>query len=729
MENLTLIKPEKVQNIINKFCYTIGMIPTSYKISLTYEEQIIAIGHYLEETVIPALNNNAEAVAELQSLFIQLKDYVENYFDNLDVQNEINNKLDAMAQDGTLQEIISSYLNSKAIFGYDNVNDMKNATNLINGSFVETFGYYSANDGGGATYLIRERKETDIEDLGSIHFINNTLVAELVCENETVNIIQFGAIKNDETKVETNTNAIQNAVNYAKKIIVPEGVFYCSSIELPFKTILEGTSIRTSKLFYKGNSNSSLLKIGNTTTNIFNVYVKNLWLESDTNIENVNAIEFIGNNPAFHTIDNVFIMKFSGDGIKGGHTGHVNNIEIKNSYFQYCKNGINMQYKEGQINAIYIYHNDITRCLNAGILFAGNNVIIESNTIQLNGECAISVGESNWDKSFTQYTQGSVIRDNYFEQNANNKTENASIIELYSGYDPTRAHNRFINGLTIENNYSYEVGDKFSSFIKVVKETVSNPSIRSEMQIHTRDNVTNLPIVNLSYNKALSFGSTIYEHSAQAYKCNIPYYVKTTVQQNFGDVAYYNNMATYQKSGSVPANKQITFLIYSDEVKSNSPAIDSFMRMLLVKASILGDKPQSYAGRFDCRLDSVGCNGVGYGTKEFKEDSVAKAYVPRISPITVVENYSEVSIENGTKYCYQFTIQAQGNAVPYGTIIEVLSPENLIKSIKIKTVESTEKTSSGAPTSTPNYIGEVCFDTTNSKWYYAKDSTTWAVCE
>ena len=29
MENLNLIKPEKVQNIINKFCYTIGMIPTS----------------------------------------------------------------------------------------------------------------------------------------------------------------------------------------------------------------------------------------------------------------------------------------------------------------------------------------------------------------------------------------------------------------------------------------------------------------------------------------------------------------------------------------------------------------------------------------------------------------------------------------------------------------------------------------------------------------------------
>ena len=107
MADLKLIKPLGVQNIINKFCFTIGMIPSSYKLSLTYEEQILSIGKYLEESVIPALNNNAEAVAELQTLFVQLKDYVENYFDDLDVQNEINNKIDQMTQDGTLANIIN----------------------------------------------------------------------------------------------------------------------------------------------------------------------------------------------------------------------------------------------------------------------------------------------------------------------------------------------------------------------------------------------------------------------------------------------------------------------------------------------------------------------------------------------------------------------------------------------------------------------------------------------
>ena len=128
MSDLNLIKPEKVQNLINKFCVTIGMIPTSYKEALTYEKQILAIGHYLENVVYPAINNNAEALAELQNLFIELKDYVDNYFDNLDVQEEINNKLDEMATDGTLAEVINHQvfdeLNQKINNNETKINDL-----------------------------------------------------------------------------------------------------------------------------------------------------------------------------------------------------------------------------------------------------------------------------------------------------------------------------------------------------------------------------------------------------------------------------------------------------------------------------------------------------------------------------------------------------------------------------------------------------------------------------
>ena len=206
MENLEMIKPKRVQNIINKFCYTIGMIPTSYKVSLTYEEQIIAIGHYLEETVIPALNNNAEAVAELQSLFVQLKDYVENYFDNLDVQNEINNKLDKMAQDGTLEHIIASYLQTQKI--YNTTDEMiADASNLVNGLSVQTLGYHVLNDEGGAFFKITNTPSATEFQIN----LGNNLYATLIINENTLNVKQFGAY-GDNTH--DDTQAFKNAISF-----------------------------------------------------------------------------------------------------------------------------------------------------------------------------------------------------------------------------------------------------------------------------------------------------------------------------------------------------------------------------------------------------------------------------------------------------------------------------------------------------------------------------------
>ena len=93
-----------------RFIMTIGNLPTSYLESMTYGELLMWFCNYLQETVIPAVNNNALAVEELQNLYEELHDYVENYFDNLDVQEEINTKLDQMVEDGTLTLLIKNYV-------------------------------------------------------------------------------------------------------------------------------------------------------------------------------------------------------------------------------------------------------------------------------------------------------------------------------------------------------------------------------------------------------------------------------------------------------------------------------------------------------------------------------------------------------------------------------------------------------------------------------------------
>ena len=120
----------QIQTItFNMLPMTIGVLPSSYVDSMSYYETLVWLCNYLENTVIPAVNNNGEAVEELQTAYIQLHDYVEHYFDNLDVQTEINNKLDEMTEDGSLTNLISAYVDPIYQAYEENINEIVTAQN------------------------------------------------------------------------------------------------------------------------------------------------------------------------------------------------------------------------------------------------------------------------------------------------------------------------------------------------------------------------------------------------------------------------------------------------------------------------------------------------------------------------------------------------------------------------------------------------------------------------
>lgn len=163
----------------------------------------------------------------LEGLFNELKSYVDNYFENLDVQEEINNKLDDMVESGTLQEIINQYINSTALWMFDTVGDMKLATNFVNGSFAKTLGFYSRNDEGGATYKIRTKTVDDTADgMTLIDLYDNSLIAELVKSN-IMNVRQFGA-KGDGFA--DDTTKIQKAIDFNENIKVPSGTYMVNAV-------------------------------------------------------------------------------------------------------------------------------------------------------------------------------------------------------------------------------------------------------------------------------------------------------------------------------------------------------------------------------------------------------------------------------------------------------------------------------------------------------------------
>lgn len=193
-----------------RFIMTIGILPTSYLESMTYAELVMWFCNFLQNEVIPTVNNNAQAVKELQ-----------DYINNLDLQDEVNNKLDEMAESGELQEIITAYLNTKAILTYDTVNEMLSSTNLIDGSYAKTLGFYTANDGGGALYKIRNIDVSDIIDNATIIQLSDELVAEFI-EDNFVNVKQLGAKGDNSTD---DTDIINIALTKFKNILIKDGTY------------------------------------------------------------------------------------------------------------------------------------------------------------------------------------------------------------------------------------------------------------------------------------------------------------------------------------------------------------------------------------------------------------------------------------------------------------------------------------------------------------------------
>ena len=117
-----------------KMYMTIGEIPTTYLDSMTYTEMIMLLTDFIQNKVIPVVNNNAEATEELKQAVIDLKNYVDNYFE----QPEVNIKLRQLINE-VITPIIES-LDSKIDSNYTElyeliVDDYNKLSTIINNNF------------------------------------------------------------------------------------------------------------------------------------------------------------------------------------------------------------------------------------------------------------------------------------------------------------------------------------------------------------------------------------------------------------------------------------------------------------------------------------------------------------------------------------------------------------------------------------------------------------------
>lgn len=121
-------RPDRMPNVPPFVKFVASAVPMVFDNSLSYYEALCALWKYIQG-MTDVINNNATLEEEYIEKFNELKSFVDHYFDNLDVQEEINNKLDQMVEDGTFEELLENYLHK--LSDYSNSNQITLGNNLI----------------------------------------------------------------------------------------------------------------------------------------------------------------------------------------------------------------------------------------------------------------------------------------------------------------------------------------------------------------------------------------------------------------------------------------------------------------------------------------------------------------------------------------------------------------------------------------------------------------------
>ena len=152
----------------------------------------------------------ATCVQDLDKEFTDLKDYVNNYFNNLDISSEIKTVLNEMIEDGTLAEIINQEL-------LGNINNEITSINEALATVNSTLEAHATE----LTYLTyRDRFQVATCSINANYAITNS---NFTIQNDDVIFIHFNEVL-DGTKDATLTiNGI------AKSVITKEGTLYKGS--------------------------------------------------------------------------------------------------------------------------------------------------------------------------------------------------------------------------------------------------------------------------------------------------------------------------------------------------------------------------------------------------------------------------------------------------------------------------------------------------------------------
>ncbi len=240
----------------------------------------------------------------------------------------------------------------KKPYYFDTVADMKAATYLKDGDYAVTLGYYEANDGGGAEYIVTNVQNDNKYQVS----IGNNLWIEMIIKN-LVNVKQFGAYGDGENDDLGYINILLNFIKDNQVLYFPKGIYKISNvIEVNKKISIKG---------------QGTIKLGGAGFNAITI-------RSNGCI--VDGLSFI--NPDNYTPPTLSSGNI-GDAIRIlANDCIIKNCNIENYIAGIVYGGVGADYNKGLIenNNIKIKGLD-TGFINDGICSLADNVIIKNNII------------------------------------------------------------------------------------------------------------------------------------------------------------------------------------------------------------------------------------------------------------------------------------------------------------------------------------------------------------
>lgn len=424
--------------------------------------EVINLVNENESNIGAFTQNMTEKYNRLLKAWEDTKKWIDSYFDNLDVQEEINNKLEDMIQSGELEDIIFNFFQINLIF--NTVADMKASNTLQVGQKVSTLGYYAVNDGGGAQYVIKITPNSSLWN----ERLNSGLYAELILSN-TISPLQTGAYGNGTTD---DTTALKNAISVAKnnnviltssrnsKYLVSENIVF-NTINVDFNNSVIMSNTQLEHLLTINSINP-----GNYT-HLTNTY-KNIIL-SGKNI--TNSVLYIACNKTLIEGITINDVAFAGMQLYLGFENTVRKCNINGNTTDLCT-GILINGNDHLVEDVVIID------CNTGISVRGNNRYVRVHTwfftkdLVPNSKCfLLNSGFSYFLQCYSDtcqygfywknYAVALIVNHSFFCANS----EYLRDLKCYSLYSEDSIY--VANNLSILNTYSqgYENGNiEFSNF-------------------------------------------------------------------------------------------------------------------------------------------------------------------------------------------------------------------------------------------------------------------------